>query len=689
MKKLFYLLLALPMMLAACTEKPEPAPAPTPDEKSYELSITSALEMNFEAEGGNGVITYELKEVTRASQPQPEVAATCEAEWVSDVTVAENITFVVAANEGAARDTKVVVTYGEQSFEVAVKQVAKGEQPEPEYVMEAEFAAAMRIPSEEADIADNAFAIIFVDDAENTELGIVVTGAKEDTIDFAEMNVYEPEAEYEFVSGDVTVGLEGDIYSFDIVLADAEEALYHFTYEGVVLDMEPAEKPEPQEFNPVKVEAYRADSWDLGNFELDLYIDDELYHALDMQDMVSPNDGHLTAGVYSMAEGSITEWSNFVWNLETGEGAYITDAEITITHYEDGTTNLKGYFESEYGDHLDIDWTGVVAGFVFGGATPEPPTPGEGFEFTAPYFACEYYSAGSMGTPANNYYIILSDDEACNTQNPAPDATYVVLDLYSDAEQDSLPLGTYTFDANDTGADGTLGYYYSSVMVMVDGVPSPWFGIAGGTVTVTEGKIYAELVREDNGAAVTVTYEGDLAFGNGGGSEGSETLEGDIELNVTGAGIYAEYYNDYYGVGSDNWWITVYEDDANRSGVYLQFDILSSVYADDWRGEYISLNEASGFDYSFVPGEVSGGYLAGSWYAILDNGNLTDTSAALVSGTVEFVFNEDGSKSIVLSCADAAGNKITGTVSSNPSAEAYSAGVERSLIPLKRSVVIR
>jgi hypothetical protein len=374
MKKLFYLLLALPMMLAACTEKPEPAPAPTPDEKSYELSITSDLEMNFEAEGGNGVITYELKEVTRVSQPQPKVAATCEARWVSNVTVAENITFVVAANEGAARDTKVVVTYGEQSFEVAVKQVAKGEQPEPEpeYVMEAEFAAAMRIPSEEADIADNAFAIIFVDDAENTELGIVVTGAAEDTvlkageytIDFAEMNVYEPEAEYEFVSGDVTVGLEGDIYSFDIVLADAEEALYHFTYEGVVLDMEPAEKPEPQDFTPVKVEAYRADSWDLGNFEVDLYIDENNYHSLDMQDNINPNENYLSAGQYTMDNGGVTSWSNFLWNVETGEGAYVTDADITITHNDDGTTTIKGFIESEYGDHLDIDWTGVVDGFT-------------------------------------------------------------------------------------------------------------------------------------------------------------------------------------------------------------------------------------------------------------------------------------------------------------------------------------
>jgi hypothetical protein len=383
-----------------------------------------------------------------------------------------------------------------------------------------------------------------------------------------------------------------------------------------------------------------------------------------------------------------------LWNIETGEGAYVVDAEIALSHNDDGTSTIVGFIESEYGDHLDIDWTGVVAGFVFGGTTPEPPTPGEGFEFTAPYFACEYYSAGSMGTPANNYYVILSDDEACNVQNPAPSATYIMLDLYSALEQDSLPLGTYTFDANDTGADGTLGFYYSSGMVLTEsGEPQAWYGFSGGTVTVTEGKIYAELVREDNGAAVTVTYEGDLSFGNGGGSEGGDeggyVLEGDVDVNISGAGIHAEYYMDYYGVGSDNWWITVYEDDANKSGVYFQFDILSSVSADDWRGSYISLNEATAYDYSFFPGEVSGGYLAGSWYAILDNDSLTDTAAALVGGTVEFVFNEDGSKTVVLDCVDADGNKITGTVQSNPSAEAYSAGGAKNLIPVKRTFVIR
>ncbi len=132
MKKLFYLLLALPLAFAAC--EPEPAPEKVDPTYAPELSLTSEATMEFAAEGGEGVITYTAKmvEVTREAA-EPKVEATCEADWVTDLTVAENITFTVLANEADARETKVVVTYGDKSFEVAVKQAAKqNDQPEPE-----------------------------------------------------------------------------------------------------------------------------------------------------------------------------------------------------------------------------------------------------------------------------------------------------------------------------------------------------------------------------------------------------------------------------------------------------------------------------------------------------------------------------------------------------------------------------
>lgn len=122
MKKLFYLLLCLPLAFAACTEPDTPGV----ENKEYDLKVTSETILNFEAEGGKGVIAYTLEEKTRFSPVgQPVVEAFCEATWVSELTVAENITFQVAANEADARETEIVVTYGEQEVKIAVKQAAK------------------------------------------------------------------------------------------------------------------------------------------------------------------------------------------------------------------------------------------------------------------------------------------------------------------------------------------------------------------------------------------------------------------------------------------------------------------------------------------------------------------------------------------------------------------------------------
>ena len=120
LKNLFYLLLALPLALASCsdllgddTQKEEP--------KLPKLTITSALEVEVEAEGGTQMITYTLENAPEGAA----VAATCEAAWITDITIASSIIYEVAANEGEAREATIVVSYEEQSFNVVVKQAAK------------------------------------------------------------------------------------------------------------------------------------------------------------------------------------------------------------------------------------------------------------------------------------------------------------------------------------------------------------------------------------------------------------------------------------------------------------------------------------------------------------------------------------------------------------------------------------
>ena len=102
MKKLFYLLLALPMMLAACEEAPvnEPTGPNTPDGpdepdapvvEEPKLTLTSEATLSFSEEGGEGVITYTLEN----KKEDVELSATCEADWVSAPVAGETITFTV------------------------------------------------------------------------------------------------------------------------------------------------------------------------------------------------------------------------------------------------------------------------------------------------------------------------------------------------------------------------------------------------------------------------------------------------------------------------------------------------------------------------------------------------------------------------------------------------------------------
>ena len=137
LRNLFYLLLAMPLAFAACNEPVDEPVNPQPgDETKTTLTLTSNATMEFTATGGEGVITYTLENAVEGIN----LEATCEANWVLNLTAGETVTFAVAENEATeARESKVVVAYGELSFEVAVKQAGKNEAPKaPEFNLTSE-----------------------------------------------------------------------------------------------------------------------------------------------------------------------------------------------------------------------------------------------------------------------------------------------------------------------------------------------------------------------------------------------------------------------------------------------------------------------------------------------------------------------------------------------------------------------
>ena len=349
------------MGLVACNSKTTETPLPTP---TYTLIIDSYKVMEFPVEGGKGVIEWSLKQDTRSASP----TFSTEAEWI-ELNADKLGEFTVAANEGEARQADIVITYLDQTQRVTVAQA--GVVVEDEAI---EFAEAVRLSCEAYDLPWNNFAIAFEDATSEYQLALLFVGTEGDetlaegvySADNGGLDLYSSVLmigldEYEIAEGVAEVTLDGEEYDFDITITTTDGAEYTFVYTGEVDNMvQVPATVEPVEFSPVCVKAER---YMIGNFFLQLYIDDTRYHELDMYDEMHPNDELLSAGTYTYAAEAISTWSTFSTGYD--QTCALADAEITLTHNEDNTTTITGYIKSEQGDHITIDWTGVIEGFIY------------------------------------------------------------------------------------------------------------------------------------------------------------------------------------------------------------------------------------------------------------------------------------------------------------------------------------
>lgn len=138
MKKLFYLLMALPLLVVACDKGDETTEEP----KRATLELISDEVMEFEAAGGRGTISYIFTSANSINDnqvvaPAPTLSVACDADWVEVVSEvylpSGQINFTVSQNPiTEPRATKIVATYNDLSFEVSVKQAAATVAPEPE-----------------------------------------------------------------------------------------------------------------------------------------------------------------------------------------------------------------------------------------------------------------------------------------------------------------------------------------------------------------------------------------------------------------------------------------------------------------------------------------------------------------------------------------------------------------------------
>ena len=104
-----------------------------------EFNIVAGQTAEFEAEGGKGEIEFELG---CPVYPVEDITATCEAEWVKDITLVaadSKVTYTVEANtKSESRSTKIVLTYADITREVAISQKPHVEENKPALSLKSE-----------------------------------------------------------------------------------------------------------------------------------------------------------------------------------------------------------------------------------------------------------------------------------------------------------------------------------------------------------------------------------------------------------------------------------------------------------------------------------------------------------------------------------------------------------------------
>lgn len=303
-----------------------------------------------------------------------------------------------------------------------------------------------------------------------------------------------------------------------------------------------------------------------------------------------------------------------------------------------------------------------------GGETPAPGD-GEVVEFTANYAYAMYY--GDMYAPgvSDNYYFFLSDLGVDADGYDLANGTYYRFDIYAPITADrTITPGTYTIDVDDSMDPGTVGAYYSAYYKTNaygdDYDALDW--LDGGFITFNEdGSIYAEVHMMQSGQTHKVSFQGDIVIYDGTeggeGGEGGGGDYGDVVSTLTGSHIVTldhhtlvyEAYGDYYEVGLQNWTFMIAPNDGE--GEYVQFDILAGADSTDFAGTYTI---SDSFDsYTSLPGEISGGYMNGSWLYSSDN----YTMAPFVDGTLYIANNNNGTYSVSFGLLDDAGNYVEGS----------------------------
>ncbi len=285
-------------------------------------------------------------------------------------------------------------------------------------------------------------------------------------------------------------------------------------------------------------------------------------------------------------------------------------------------------------------------------------------EFTATAINGEYYGT-KYGDP--NYFVILSTYGTTGVSDIPFVDSYYRLDMYSTTPAGdvlTLPQGVYKHDYLGAGVGDSFGGQYSLLFETLasGGYKENYFD--DGVVIVTENKIEAYF-RFQNNQVHHLVYEGSLELGwlQFEDPDFFSTLTEDFTINETGGHLRLVNYGDVFGVGANNWSVSMTGTDDTSNYNYFMLDVITddmSTSIDSILGTYTgAVGDVA--KNTFLAGAFEGTQYVGSWYTsvvggLIDHGNR----APLTSGTITIA--KDGSNYVVTyDCMDDNGHKITGT----------------------------
>lgn len=626
LKHLLCLLLALPLTLTSCEEIVSNLLPPS-------LTLTSEDLQTFNAQGGAGTISYTLTNASKSIK----LSVSCEADWIENITVSSSdIKFNVAANEGSVRNTQIVVTYGDLSFEVTiVQESANGtgdNTNEPSITLSSEATMLFKTTGGKG-------AITY--ELKNPVEGVNVTAT----------------CSANWVS-DIKVG---DDITFKVAANSGKErtariAVTYGSYGGfeVTIKQNGELSFDNYRFETEFSIAIRASSEELDIPENQFYIrfgDESERYVLDI--LIEGESDVLMPGKYTAEDGT------FIAAL-----LYYNDDEY---EFIDGKVVVGGSVESGYEfDIVLLDTNKDPHHYTYKGdiqgASSIAPT--EDTYFEAKKLEGEYYGDG-------NFYFALSDN-GINTDGDIirQNSSYYFVNLYAEnvnthgGSYATIPSGTYTFDANDTFEDNTFSNDGSFYAISNDNSYEA-FSYQDGTLEVTSSGM--TLTVTINGYEHTVKYHGkpivsDLSSG-GSTQPDDTTLTGNYTCDFSRHNLRAFLMGDALDIGLMYWQIII--EPSNGVGDYVSIHMLSN--EDDtttFVGNY-SINDSYN-SYTAFPGYLYESETYDTWFFDSKDGVNIYNYAAIKSGNINIASSGNDTISMSLTMYDSKGNKLTGSWSGSP-----------------------